>query len=65
MSENNIAVILNELEHIKKEIADIKESLKDKCNDCKHTPGMKDQIKLIWLAIGASVAAGYNHVIGK
>jgi len=71
MGDENIKVILVELNHIKGDIAEIKDDMKHRCNTCVHVPSMKEQLKFhwtnivaIWSTIGVVGAYFYNHLIG-
>ncbi len=57
MPDGSIQVILNELNHIKDALKEVKEDVKDKCSTCTNAALANDKISNQWYHIGALWAA--------
>lgn len=51
LSESDIQVILNELKHIKDDISEIKDALKNKCATCVNASTFRERLKSQWTHI--------------
>jgi hypothetical protein len=47
LSEDVIAVILNELKHIREDLAEVKGDMKNKCSDCSNVKLLENEIKCV------------------
>lgn len=68
MSGSDIQVILNELIHIKADIAEIKEELKAKCESCKYVSTFRERLKSQWTHITfiwGVIASYFSYLLFK
>lgn len=68
MSGGDIQVILNELGHIKADIAEIKEEVKNKCESCKYVSTFRERLKSQWthiMGIWAVLGAYFSYLLLK
>ena len=68
MSGGEIQVILNELNHVKSDLAEIKESVKNRCDNCVHVPTFRERLKSQWthiMGLWAVIAAYAGYLLLK